>query len=651
VKLSVIIVNYNVKYFIEQCLHSVFAALKNIEAEVIVVDNNSVDGSSAMIRSKFPQVILVENKVNVGFSIANNQAIRQSRAEYVLLLNPDTVVQEDTFSKCITFMDMHPEAGALGVKMIDGKGNFLPESKRALPTPIIAFYKIFGFSALFPKSTTFGRYHLGYLNNDQVHEIEILAGAYMFMRKETLDKTGLLDEAFFMYGEDIDLSYRIIKAGYKNYYYPDTTIIHYKGESTKKGSLNYVLVFYEAMLIFAQKHFSKNNFRFYSFLINLAIYLRAFLAIVKRFAKNTIVPIVDSGLIYTGYLFLMPLSESIKFDEGRHYPHIFTNFILPSYIVIWILSLLLSGAYDRPLKISKIMRGIGIGTLFILAIYALLPLEYRYSRILIVLGALWSSISLVGSRYFYHFLKFKNFNINKSSRKRILIIGELQETNRVKQLLMQTQIQPEIIGFVAENGDNRPDYIGRINQLKDLIIVYKAEELIFCAKDIPAQDIINHMLNLSNIEIEYKIAPPESFSIIGSNSINTAGDLYLINLNTISKPECKRVKRLFDLSSALILLIFYPILFFFIQHRMKALSNIFLILFGQKSWVGYYEHVQIEKDDLPIIKKGVFSPIDGIDSSTLPDELKLKLNFLYAKDYKFSNDFNILLRRLLYIGR
>jgi len=271
-KLSVIIVNYNVKYFLEQCLHSVIKATQNVSSEVFVVDNNSVDGSCAMVQEKFPQVKLIANKQNTGFSKANNQAIRISQGEYVLLLNPDTVVEEDTFSKVVDFMDSHADAGGLGVKMIDGKGVFLPESKRGLPTPIVAFYKIFGFSSLFPKSKIFSKYHLGYLNNDETNEIEVLAGAFMLMRKSTLDKVGLLDEDYFMYGEDIDLSYRITLGGYKNYYYPETTIIHYKGESTKKGSINYVKVFYNAMIIFASKHFSAGNARLFSFVINFAIY-------------------------------------------------------------------------------------------------------------------------------------------------------------------------------------------------------------------------------------------------------------------------------------------------------------------------------------------------------------------------------------------
>ena len=276
-KLSIVIVNYNVKYFLEQCLHSVQNACNGLESEVFVVDNDSVDGSVKMVRDKFPDVFLIENKENKGFSAANNQAIRKSKGEYVLLLNPDTIVEDDTLRKVVDFMDEHPDAGGLGVKMLDGKGKFLPESKRGLPYPSVAFFKVFGLSSLFPKSRMFSTYHLGYLDKDKTHVVDVLAGAFMLLRKSVLNQIGLLDEDFFMYGEDIDLSYRITQAGYKNYYFPGTRIIHYKGESTKKGSLNYVFVFYNAMIVFANKHFSKENARAFSMMINFAIYFRAFI--------------------------------------------------------------------------------------------------------------------------------------------------------------------------------------------------------------------------------------------------------------------------------------------------------------------------------------------------------------------------------------
>ena len=346
-KISVIVVNYNVEFFLEQCLNSVKKALENVTGEVFVVDNNSIDGSVEMVRLKFPEINLIANKDNRGFSKANNQAIEISQGEYILLLNPDTVVEEDTFSKVISFMDNHPDAGGLGVRMLDGKGVFLPESKRGLPTPTVAFYKIFGLSKLFPKSKKFGQYHLGHLNELETNEVDILSGAFMLMRKEALNKVGLLDETFFMYGEDVDLSYRIQKGGYKNYYFPETRIIHYKGESTKKSSVNYVFVFYRAMVIFAEKHFSQKNAKLFSFLINCAIYFRASLAIFGRFIKQISLPLFD-GFYLIGGLFVLTRywkKSSIEF------PSEIVNIAIPSYTAIWLLSILYSGGYDSPNKI------------------------------------------------------------------------------------------------------------------------------------------------------------------------------------------------------------------------------------------------------------------------------------------------------------
>ncbi|WP_288213143.1 glycosyltransferase family 2 protein, partial [Parabacteroides sp. CAG:2] len=253
-KLSVIIVNYNVKYFLEQCLYSVRAAVTGMDAEVFVVDNNSTDGSVEYLRPKFPEVVFIENKDNPGFAKANNQAIRQCTGEYVLLLNPDTVVGEESLRSLCFQMDEDPEIGAIGVKMLNGHGVFLPESKRAFPSPWVSFCKIFGLSKLFPNSPAFARYSLPYLDKEQTHKVEVLAGAFMLLRHEALDKVGLLDESFFMYGEDIDLSYRIVLGGYKNLYVPER-ILHYKGESTKHGDLRYIRAFYGAMLIFYKKYY------------------------------------------------------------------------------------------------------------------------------------------------------------------------------------------------------------------------------------------------------------------------------------------------------------------------------------------------------------------------------------------------------------
>ncbi|MGZ4118809.1 MAG: glycosyltransferase family 2 protein, partial [Bacteroidia bacterium] len=462
-KLSVIIVNYNVQHFLEQCLHSVRKAVKNVNTEVFVVDNNSVDGSVMMVKEKFPEVQLIENKKNTGFSYANNQAMRIAKGEYVLLLNPDTVVEEDTFEKVISFMDAHPEAGGLGVKMLDGKGNFLPESKRGLPTPAVAFYKIFGLSRLFPRSKTFGRYHLGFLDKDKTNEVEILSGAFMLMRKAALDKVGLLDETFFMYGEDIDLSYRLILGGYKNYYFPETRIIHYKGESTKKSSVNYVFVFYKAMVIFAQKHFSQNNAKLFSFLINFAIYLRAGAAITIRFLKSIALPAFDFGLMMAGLVLIKDYyAKNIKFIDGGSYSNALIGIAFPVYILVWMFTVYLSGGYDKPIRLFRIIRGVLVGTGIILIIYSLLPEQYRFSRALILFGMAWVLLSYLISRLTFHVAGLKSFNLNPDKSKRIAIIGNQEEFERVSGLLKRANIHTSFLGFISAdgNGNNRPEYVG-----------------------------------------------------------------------------------------------------------------------------------------------------------------------------------------------
>ena len=281
ITLSIVIVNYNVCGFLEQCLLSVRDAVKGISHEIFGGDNASTDGSEAYISTRFPQVKYIYNTENVGFSKANNQAIAQSSGRYVLLLNPDTVVGESVLDEACHFLDEHDDAGALGVKMIDGDGKFLPESKRGFPSPWVSFCKIFGLSKLFPYSRRFGRYHLRFLDENSTHRVDVLSGAFMLLRRSTLDRCGLLDENFFMYGEDIDLSYRMTLTGEKNYYLP-LRILHYKGESTKTESLRYVRIFYQAMFIFLRKHYP--HYKLFALLsIKTAIYMRATTAAVRRF--------------------------------------------------------------------------------------------------------------------------------------------------------------------------------------------------------------------------------------------------------------------------------------------------------------------------------------------------------------------------------
>ncbi len=649
-KLSIIIVNYNVRYFLEQALLSVQKASKNISSEVFVVDNNSVDDSVRMVTEKFPKVHLIANKDNPGFSKANNQAIRLAKGEYVLLLNPDTLVEEDTFEQCVAFMDAHPKAGALGVKMIDGSGNFLPESKRGLPTPMTAFYKTFGLSKLFPKSPTFNRYHLGFLDKDKTHEVDVLAGAFMLLRKSVLDKIGLLDETFFMYGEDIDLSYRVTKAGYQNYYFADTTIIHYKGESTKKGSLNYVKVFYNAMIIFAKKHFQGEKATLFVAILQFAIYFRAFLTIVSNFFKKIYLPLLDAILIFVGMYWLKDFWATSYFDDPNYYKPSFLYFNVPLYITGWLGSVYFNGGYDESGSIRKLVKGLIFGSILLAAIYGFLPLEYRTSRMLLLLGAVWAIISTFLLRTIFHFLKYKNLKVGQQPTKNLIIIGEEQEAERALELVNKANMTQNFIGFVAPEIDDNKTYLSHLNNLKEVVNIYKINEIIFCSKDISAQSIMHWMTQLGN-KIGYKIVPPETMSIIGSNSKNTPGELYTVDIRyKISDTVQRRSKRLLDIVLAILFWIGYPIAFLFIQNKLSFLKNIFKVLIGQKTWVGYADLKESSKD-LPTIRKGILSPLAGFESEQLDDATIQRLNFFYARDYDWTKDLELIWKGFRDLGR
>ncbi len=280
--LSVVIVSYNAECFLRLCLQSVQAASLNLTVEVIVVDNNSSDNSVQMVETEFPQFKILANKNNPGFSVANNQGIKMTKGRNVLLLNPDTILAEDSLEKILNFMDANEDVGGCGVRMLDGKGNFLPESKRGLPSIWNSVCKLFGLSKLFSGTKLFDEYNKGYFNDKETHQIEVLSGAFLWVRKSVVDLIGGLDERFFMYGEDIDYSYRITLSGYKNYYLSDTSIIHFKGESTVRDE-KYIKRFYHAMILYAKKHFSKKMGYVFNFLIVLGIYFARFVFTFRSF--------------------------------------------------------------------------------------------------------------------------------------------------------------------------------------------------------------------------------------------------------------------------------------------------------------------------------------------------------------------------------
>jgi GT2 family glycosyltransferase len=635
-KLSVVIVNYNVRAYLEQCLRTVYEALDGIDGEVFVVDNLSTDGSVELVRDKFPQVQLIANRENVGFSRANNQAIRVAKGDYVLLLNPDTVVAEDVFRKVLEFMDAHPRCGGLGVKMIDGTGRFLPESKRGLPTPQVAFFKIIGLTRLFPQSRVFGRYHLGHLPEDEAAPIEILSGACMFLRKKTLDEVGLLDESFFMYGEDIDLSYRITLGGYENWYFPDVRIIHYKGESTKKSSVNYVFVFYNAMAIFAKKHFTQKSAGIFPALINGSIYLSAAGAIAVRFLNRAMLPILD----LLAMVLVLALVVPVVPVRWSLFPELGVDMVIALFTLAWIGSW---GGYDRPVRPLRPL--LAMGTLFVLTTivrYAINGDLQEVAGMALLFG--WSTFLMLAVRTGLHLLRIKGYGMRRRERERIIAVGSELESTRALALLWQTHYG---LGWTTHLS---PEEVRKdAGLVKRTIEQHGAGEVVFCANDMPWGEIIGHIEMLRSGSAEIKIAQPDREFIIGPSSIESLQDLYILEGRTIGSPAGRRAKRLLDLAVSVFLTIAAPVLVWFVPGPSRYFRNIGDVLSGRKSWVGYSSAIP-RSTKLPALPPGVLDTATGLQGDQLDPLTLARLNSTYAKDYSPIEDLRILVQGIRRVG-
>ena len=651
-KLSVIIVSYKVPYFLEQTLLSAQRAAQHVPTELIVVDNNSQDGTVALVQERFPNVRLWANTQNTGFAKANNQGLEWATGQYVLFLNPDTAVQEDTFVRIVDFMDAHPEAGGLGVHMIDGTGTFLPESKRGFPSPLVAFYKTFGLAALFPKSRRFGEYHLGYLSAKETHQVPVLSGAFMLVPKAVLEQVGTWDEAFFMYGEDIDLSYRIVQGGYQNYYYADTTIIHYKGESTKKGSLNYVKTFYEAMIIFARKHFQGSKAGLFVLMLQLAIYFRAFLTLLSNLGKRGFLLILDALLIYGGLWGIKDIWAQIRFHDPTYYHSNaeLVTFNFPLYVALWLTGIYLRGGYDRQARSRHLITGTLLGTIVITCIYAFLPQYLRSSRMLILLGSLWTIAVTYSTRALGSLLRNGTLFWSQSHRRHVAIVGSAQEAQRVLNLLYQAHVSFNYRGRIGPTDEaEETDYLGETAGLVRWIRIYEVDELIFCGADLSYQTIVAHMLELGQ-KVRYKIVPEGSPYIIGSDSKNSAGDLYTVHTQyNIANSIHLRNKRLLDLVYTIGLLLLFPVLWWGLYHKAGYWANCWAVLRGHKTWVGYAPEAQL--NELPSLPTAVLTPLDAQGDPIKSPQTIQRLNRFYAKDYNAWSDWTILSKAWRYVGR
>ncbi|GAC1708116.1 MAG: glycosyltransferase [Flavisolibacter sp.] len=617
-----------------------------MSAEIIVLDNGSSDGSLEYLKPKFPKVVFIENYNNIGFAQACNKGFAMASGDYILFLNPDTLLAEDTLEVSLSFFKTHSDCGAIGVKMIDGGGVFLKESKRSFPSPLISLYKLSGLARIFPGSKAFGGYHLGHYDPDQNHEVSVLSGAFMMVPKEVLAMTGCFDERFFMYGEDVDLSYRILQGGYKNYYVAQTTIVHFKGESTRKGSLNYVRMFYQAMSLFVQKHYGGTKAWSYNAMIQLAIAIRASLAAMSKLLRWVGLPIIDGVVILFSFWVIKEIWVSFIRPDIIYTPSLL-NYSFPAFTAIYLLIAYFAGLYDRYYLLRAIIRSTLVATILLIAFYSLLPEHLRFSRGIILFGALLSIILIVGLRIVLVRVNFLATPQKKTEKPSLLIAGSKDEFDKVFSFLEKSKLASRIIGRIAI-GKNDLQAITDVEHVSEIALPLEATEIILCAGSLSYQTMIQY-LPIMGKKLKIRFYAPTTGSIISSDVHSSRGEIlsdetgynlsYLIN---------RRQKRLLDLLTAFIGILGFPFHLFFIKKPTHFFINCIRILQGKLTWIGYF----VPNNELPMLAQSVLGP-NGNPQFAKGDlsESSLKMiDYYYARNYEWIKDCKILLLSYKLLG-
>lgn len=648
--ISVIIVNYNVKELLEQCILSIFSASKNLNVEIIVVDNNSFDESVDYLKSKFgsnPSVKIIASPFNLGFAKANNFGAKQAKGEYLLILNPDTILQEDTLDKTLDFYKKTEHIGALTCKLILPSGKLDLACRRSFPTPSVAVYRIMGLSRLFPKSKIFGKYNLTYLDENMTYEVDAIVGAFMLIKKDLFDRVNGFDEEYFMYGEDIDLCYRIKKNGHKIFYYPETSIIHYKGESTKKSSLSYVSNFYGAMQIFVKKNLN-DSFVLMNVLVKISIFYRSLVSYVKRFLSSYFPVILDIVLIVIAMF--IAIYQRFEFFPIKAY-----SLVIFIYTAIWLITLSLNGSYNQQNKFSLIrpLNGILIG-FFVNSSFTYFFNEYAFSRVVVLrtafnaylLLALWRIIAKIVIHS-----KSRSLFFNSKT----LIVGRNGETERfVSKIKTRIDSQYEILGYISTDGNASHGFVGNLNNLKDIIAAYKITNVIFAKNELTNQAILDLMWSLKNYNVNFKILSGDSDILLGKSAIDKIDDIYLMKIEyNINKKINIFAKRLFDLLFGIICLFtLYPVglllsvFFRSSDHVTKFMNKIKMIpsvITGKLSFVGRATW-DTTTHSQHLGKNGLTGLVQINYYKNLSLEEVEYFNYYYAKNQTLTLDMEIILK-------
>ena len=652
--LSIIIVNYNVKEFLQNLLHSISKSSNQIKREIIIVDNASNDGSIEFISNNFPDVNLIANKDNLGFSKANNIGLRKATGKYILLINPDTLVSEDTFEKMIDFFEANPDVGLAGCKILNPDGTLQLACRRSFPGPWTSFCKVTGLSNLFPDSRLFAKYNLTYLDPDRTYEVDAVSGSFMMFRRDVYERIGGLDEKFFMYGEDLDFCYRTQKSGFKVFYVHSTQIIHYKGESTKKSGLDETNIFYNAMHLFVKKHLSGSLL--VGLILQTAIILRKLFAFLGK-RKLTLLAIVldfisyDLTLLCSEKVYILLKSRWAGFPPFS-FPIVYT---VPAVIHIIITGL--TGNYKR--NEYTILKNFGaiIISFFFVASLSFFFKDFAYSRGVIVLTYFTLFFSLTFWRILTKLLFNLGLNNNESLQRRTLVVGIDEHTADIAHKLKHKHTDlHNVIGLTSitnkEVGEeiNGFKVLGSIENINKVIKDNKINEVIFSSLELSYNQIMTIVSQSQNYNIDFKLIGNNLDFLIGKTSVSILDDTPIIELNyNISSPMIKFIKRAFDISLSLAVLIFiYPSIYLLVHISSKQSEFRELILKIPRVFIGEFSFVgpgeNINPNELYLGRKGL-TGLWYIEGSEGKDSEKL--NIYYAKNQNIWLDIEILGKTLI----
>lgn len=592
--LSIVTVNYNVRQFLENALTSIGRALEGIDGEVIVVDNASRDNSVAMVRKTFPWVHVIANEENVGFARANNQALRVAKGKYILLINPDSIVQEDTFRVMIQYLDAHPEVGLAGCKVLNPDGTFQLPCRRSFPTPWVAFTKMFGLSALFPSSRLFGQYNLTYLSPDETYPVDAVSGSFMMVRREVYEKIGGLDESYFMYGEDLDWCYRVRQAGYTVAYVHETSVIHFKGESTRRSDINEVRLFYKAMELFVARHFRRSYFE--RFFLSLGIAVREAIAWVNRVLPPLVLMVtdfvlVDVALLLSAYWYF---ETPLRFIDGAN-PIVW---FAPSLLVV--LGLAASGSYlSNRYAPSRAAMGVLGGYVMISAAVFFFK-NLAYSRAVVAISGIVSIVFIPFWRILLQRLRMRS---TRSGQRRTLFGGRtlivgIGESGRelLRRLRVRMDGAYDVVGFVDTTGMHIGESIDGVEVVASLenvgkvIDTLRVSDVIFSTEGLSYGEVLSVISRSNNSVVNFRLVPNSLEAIIGKTSVDQLDTIPLVDIEyNLHRPSHRLMKRAADIMVA-----FVGVLLFYIPaHVTRAWKkeggvyrSLTLVLSGRRSLIG-----------------------------------------------------------------